>query len=193
MSKPNFKSYGEASRSGWGRDFPPGGTIKIDELSAGALVRLADAVELLVVQLASITHRLCAIERALEPRPLRPSKPARTAEDQKQSREAASRRRAWEAYQRAGGAMEPEGDDRDGDDDPDSPGAPIAVLDLSVRARRAVAMRLGCKTVADLQQKTARDLLQCRNFGPTTLHEVREKLAARGWHLKGESLDAEPT
>jgi len=62
---------------------------------------------------------------------------------------------------------------------------PISELNLSVRARKCM-IRLGINTVGDLLRRTGDDLLDCKNFGVTSLNEVREKLAAHGLKLRGE-------
>lgn len=63
--------------------------------------------------------------------------------------------------------------------------APISELNLSVRARKCTT-KLGITTVGDLVRHNAENLLECRNFGVTSLNEVREKLAEHGLKLKGE-------
>jgi DNA-directed RNA polymerase subunit alpha len=62
---------------------------------------------------------------------------------------------------------------------------PISDLNLSVRARKCMA-RLGLNTLADLVRKTGDDLLECKNFGVTSLNEVREKLAQFAIKLRGD-------
>jgi DNA-directed RNA polymerase subunit alpha len=62
---------------------------------------------------------------------------------------------------------------------------PIGELNLSVRARKCTT-KLGINSVGDLVRRTAEDLLECKNFGVTSLNEVREKLAERGLKLRGE-------
>jgi DNA-directed RNA polymerase subunit alpha len=62
---------------------------------------------------------------------------------------------------------------------------PITELNLSVRARKCTT-KLGIMTVGDLIRRTAEDLLECKNFGVTSLNEVREKLAERSLKLRGE-------
>jgi DNA-directed RNA polymerase subunit alpha len=52
---------------------------------------------------------------------------------------------------------------------------PIAELNLSVRARKCM-IRLGIATIGELVRRTGDDLLECKNFGVTSLNEVREKL-----------------
>jgi len=61
----------------------------------------------------------------------------------------------------------------------------IAELNLSVRARKCM-IRLGINTLADLVRRTGDDLLECKNFGVTSLNEVREKLSSLGLKLRGE-------
>jgi DNA-directed RNA polymerase subunit alpha len=56
-------------------------------------------------------------------------------------------------------------------------------LELSVRARRAMT-RLGVKTLLDLIGKTEAELLGCKNFGMTSLNEVKEKLSKFGLSLR---------
>jgi DNA-directed RNA polymerase subunit alpha len=64
-------------------------------------------------------------------------------------------------------------------------GLPIGDLNLSVRARKCTT-KLGINSVGDLVRRTAEDLLECKNFGVTSLNEVREKLAERGLKLRGD-------
>ena len=54
---------------------------------------------------------------------------------------------------------------------------PISDLNLSVRARKCM-VRLGISTIGELLRRTGDDLLECKNFGVTSLNEVREKLKA---------------
>ena len=62
---------------------------------------------------------------------------------------------------------------------------PISDLNLSVRARKCMT-RLGLTTVGELVRKSADDMLECKNFGVTSLTEVREKLQQAGLRLRGE-------
>jgi DNA-directed RNA polymerase subunit alpha len=62
---------------------------------------------------------------------------------------------------------------------------PISELNLSVRARKCM-IRLGINTMGELLRHTGDELLECKNFGVTSLNEVREKLAAQGLKLRGE-------
>lgn len=51
--------------------------------------------------------------------------------------------------------------------------------------------RLGIETLGDLVKHTADELLEAKNFGMTSLNEVREKLAEHGLYLHGETPPAE--
>jgi DNA-directed RNA polymerase subunit alpha len=62
---------------------------------------------------------------------------------------------------------------------------PVSDLNLSVRARKCMN-RLGINTLGDLIQRTADELLESKNFGMTSLSEVREKLAQYGLTLRGD-------
>jgi DNA-directed RNA polymerase subunit alpha len=62
---------------------------------------------------------------------------------------------------------------------------PISDLNLSVRARKCM-VRLGMNTIGELLRKTGDDLLECKNFGVTSLTEVREKLTTMGLKLRGD-------
>ena len=62
---------------------------------------------------------------------------------------------------------------------------PISELNLSVRARKCM-IRLAINTLGDLCRRTGDDLLECKNFGVTSLNEVREKLTVLGLKLRGE-------
>ncbi len=62
---------------------------------------------------------------------------------------------------------------------------PVSELNLSVRARKCMN-RLGINALADLVQRSADELLESKNFGMTSLNEVREKLAQFGLSLRGD-------
>jgi DNA-directed RNA polymerase subunit alpha len=62
---------------------------------------------------------------------------------------------------------------------------PIADLALSVRARKCM-IRLGITTIGELVRHTGDELLECKNFGVTSLNEVRDKLTAHGLKLRGD-------
>ena len=58
----------------------------------------------------------------------------------------------------------------------------LAELELSVRATNCLESE-GITTVRDLVIRTDAELLEVRNFGETTLKEVKQKLQERGMHL----------
>ena len=62
---------------------------------------------------------------------------------------------------------------------------PISDLNLSVRARKCM-IRLGLSTIGELVRHTGDELLECKNFGVTSLNEVREKLTGHGLRLRGD-------
>jgi DNA-directed RNA polymerase subunit alpha len=62
---------------------------------------------------------------------------------------------------------------------------PVSDLNLSVRARKCMN-RLGINSLGELIQRSADELLESKNFGQTSLTEVREKLAQYGLTLRGD-------
>ncbi len=62
---------------------------------------------------------------------------------------------------------------------------PVSELNLSVRARKCMN-RLNIMALADLVSRTADELLEAKNFGQTSLTEVREKLEQIGLKLRGD-------
>lgn len=62
---------------------------------------------------------------------------------------------------------------------------PISDLNLSVRARKCM-VRLQMSTIGELIRRTGDDLLECKNFGVTSLNEVREKLSILNLKLRGD-------
>ncbi len=61
---------------------------------------------------------------------------------------------------------------------------PIEELNLSVRSRRCME-RLGVKSLRDLINKTEVQLMSAKNFGMTSLNEIKRKLAEYGLRLRG--------
>jgi DNA-directed RNA polymerase subunit alpha len=59
---------------------------------------------------------------------------------------------------------------------------PVSELELSVRSRRCL-QRLNVHTLADLVQYSESDLLATRNFGVTSLNEIKTRLAEHGLKL----------
>ena len=64
-------------------------------------------------------------------------------------------------------------------------GKPVTELNLSVRARKCMN-RLQIATMGELLSRTADELLEAKNFGMTSLTEVREKLTILGLKLRGD-------
>jgi DNA-directed RNA polymerase subunit alpha len=62
---------------------------------------------------------------------------------------------------------------------------PIGDLNLSVRARKCMS-KLNIQTLGDLLKHTGDELLECKNFGITSLNEVRDKLSGLGIKLKND-------
>ena len=60
---------------------------------------------------------------------------------------------------------------------------PVTELALSVRARKAL-QRLNINTIGDLIQCTEAELLGCKNFGMTSLHEVKRGLKEKELTLR---------
>jgi DNA-directed RNA polymerase subunit alpha len=60
---------------------------------------------------------------------------------------------------------------------------PVSDLNLSVRSRKALQM-LGIVTLGDLASHTEAELMGIKNFGSTSLVEVREKLAEHNLELR---------
>jgi DNA-directed RNA polymerase subunit alpha len=63
--------------------------------------------------------------------------------------------------------------------------SPVSELNLSVRARKCVS-RLGVATIGEIMNKSPDDLLSVRNFGVTSLNEIRQKLAEMGLALRND-------
>jgi DNA-directed RNA polymerase subunit alpha len=59
----------------------------------------------------------------------------------------------------------------------------VSDMDLSVRSLKCMRT-LEIETVSDLIQKTEKELLQCPNFGQTSLNEIKRKLNGFGLSLK---------
>jgi len=65
----------------------------------------------------------------------------------------------------------------------------VTDLNLSVRARKALQM-LGVQTIGDLASHTEAELMGIKNFGATSLTEIKERLGEFGLSLR--DLDDEP-
>ena len=62
---------------------------------------------------------------------------------------------------------------------------PVADLNLSVRARKCMS-RLGISTLGELVMRNPDELLESKNFGVTSLNEVRAKLSDLGLRLRND-------
>jgi DNA-directed RNA polymerase subunit alpha len=60
---------------------------------------------------------------------------------------------------------------------------PISALELSVRARKALQL-LNIATLGELASRTEAELMGVKNFGATSLHEIRERLVQHGLSLR---------
>ncbi len=60
---------------------------------------------------------------------------------------------------------------------------PVAELQLSVRARKAL-QRLNIQTIGELASRTESELLGVKNFGQTSLNEIRQRLGEYGLTLR---------
>ncbi len=61
----------------------------------------------------------------------------------------------------------------------------VSELNLSVRARKCMN-RLGINTLGELVTRSSDELMEAKNFGVTSLNEVKEKLAEFGLKLRGD-------
>ena len=64
-------------------------------------------------------------------------------------------------------------------------GKPVSDLNLSVRARKCMN-RLGINTLGDLISRSSDELLEAKNFGQTSLQEVKDKLTQYGLRLRDD-------
>ena len=60
---------------------------------------------------------------------------------------------------------------------------PVSDLDLSVRSRKAL-QRLNINSIGELASKSEEELLGCKNFGQTSLNEIKQVLATHGLALR---------
>lgn len=61
----------------------------------------------------------------------------------------------------------------------------VSELNLSVRSRKCMS-RLAIQTIGQLCQRTPDELLSSRNFGVTSLNEIRQKLTEAGLRLRND-------
>jgi DNA-directed RNA polymerase subunit alpha len=64
-------------------------------------------------------------------------------------------------------------------------GQPVTDLNLSVRSRKCMT-RLGITLIGELVNRTPDELLSAKNFGVTSLNEIRAKLAEVGIKLRND-------
>jgi DNA-directed RNA polymerase subunit alpha len=62
---------------------------------------------------------------------------------------------------------------------------PVTELNLSVRARKCMH-RLNITTIGELVSRTSDELMEAKNFGVTSLNEVKERLTAMNLKLRGD-------
>jgi DNA-directed RNA polymerase subunit alpha len=62
---------------------------------------------------------------------------------------------------------------------------PVSDLNLSVRARKCMN-RLGINSLGDLVSRSSEELLEAKNFGQTSLQEVKDKLVSYGLRLRDD-------
>lgn len=90
-----------------------------------------------------------------------------------------------------GGALAPEGDESAKRREMDEMLAKsVDILDLSVRAKNCLDSE-NIQTLRDLVVLTESEILKVRNFGRTSLKEVKSKLGALGLHLGMSTEDAQ--
>lgn len=68
--------------------------------------------------------------------------------------------------------------------DPNLLNRSVAELELSVRSRKCL-QRLGVSTIGELTQKSEPELLSAKNFGQTSLLEIKRRLTEMGLALRG--------
>jgi DNA-directed RNA polymerase subunit alpha len=68
---------------------------------------------------------------------------------------------------------------------------PISDFELSVRSRNCLS-KMGIFTLKDLITKTEQELLGYKNFGETSLKEIRAMLAKKGLHLGMTRIEEQP-
>lgn len=66
---------------------------------------------------------------------------------------------------------------------PEILGKSVADLELSVRSRKAL-QRLNINSLAELAGRTEDELLGCKNFGQTSLNEIKQQLGTFGLNLR---------
>ena len=67
---------------------------------------------------------------------------------------------------------------------------PVSDFELSVRSRNCLK-KMDIHTLGDLVNTSEQQLLASKNFGETSLHEIKEMLTMKGLHL-GQGLESKP-
>ena len=70
-----------------------------------------------------------------------------------------------------------------GDIAPELMNKSVSDMELSVRSRKAL-QRLNINSIAELASRTEDELLGCKNFGQTSLNEIKQQLAVLGLGLR---------
>ena len=70
-----------------------------------------------------------------------------------------------------------------GDVPPEMLGKTVGDMELSVRSRKAL-QRLNINTIGELASRTEDELLGCKNFGQTSLNEIKQQLGSFGMTLR---------
>ena len=83
----------------------------------------------------------------------------------------------------AGGLRKPISAAAGGNVPPELTGKTVADLELSVRSRKAL-QRLNINTIGELASRTEAELLGCKNFGQTSLNEIKQQLGSFGLSLR---------
>lgn len=68
-------------------------------------------------------------------------------------------------------------------------GKSVSELELSVRARKCL-QRLGINTLGELVARSEAELLSIKNFGQTSLNEIKKRLVEMGLALRSPAVDA---
>jgi hypothetical protein len=183
--KTKRMSFQDYSRSTWNREFTlnDDGTFRgldADAYKMGLQCRIAESLETLVRLVKSTNSHLTDIfiaVKSLDPEVKAAAKKQSEA-NAKAEREKESRARSEAIFR--GVAQK------------SSPTLLTPVGDLSLSARAAKVMRrMGLTTIGQLVMKTGDELLEERNFGVTSLYEVREKLKKIGLCLADETASEE--
>ena len=169
----------EMSRGNWGRNLPlkDNGLIPYDQEMdrSGKLERIAMALESLAAIGKQLVLRMDLLQQEING--LNPARQKEANERRKKNRkrnlEKESRKRAEAIYRKSLIKAAVPGEVLS---------KPVAELKLKTRAEKAL-MRLNVATIGELILRTEEELLWSKNFGPTSLGEVKEALAAYGLSL----------